>query len=167
MYAAGDYIVYGMSGVCLVCDVCKSPFSSDDPKSYYVLHPMKEKQGLTIYSPVDNASVTMRRLMDREQTESFLQDIPKLEILEVPLEKNRREIYRAALSSTDPVLSMRLLKTVFSRRATFAELKRRLPETDLEFEEMAMESLYREISIVLDIPFSDVSSYISKHLNDG
>ena len=81
------------------------------------------------------------------------------------MEKNRREIYRQALCSTDPVKCMELLKTVHERRAVFTSLKRRLPETDLEFEELAKESLYRELSIVLDIPFSDVSAYITRHIS--
>ena len=165
MYSAGDFIVYGLSGVCEIVSICDSPFSETDEKKYYKLHPLKEKQELTIYTPVDNTSITMRRLMDKSSLENFIESIPEIGTLTVSVEKNRREIYRQALCSTDPVKCMELLKTVHERRAVFTSLKRRLPETDLEFEELAKESLYRELSIVLDIPFSDVSAYITRHIS--
>ncbi|MBP5292595.1 MAG: CarD family transcriptional regulator [Clostridia bacterium] len=167
MFSAGEYIVYGTSGVCEIIEICKSPFSKEDLRDFYLLHPIKEKQELKIYTPVDNPNVMMRKLMDKAALEVFVQKIPEIQPLVVPVEKNRRDIYRQALSSTEPEKCMSLLKTVHARRAVFAELKRRLPETDLEFEELAKESLFRELSIVLDIPFSDVNTYITKHVDEA
>ena len=52
MYQAGEFIVYGTSGVCKVEAVGKSPFEGEEDKLYYTLTPVAGTE--TIYLPVDS-----------------------------------------------------------------------------------------------------------------
>ena len=46
MYQAGDYIVYGTSGVCRVDEVKPSPFEDEADRQYYTLTPVTGTGGL-------------------------------------------------------------------------------------------------------------------------
>ena len=39
MFSVGDYMIYGINGVCLVEDICASPFDKKDTRSFYMLKP--------------------------------------------------------------------------------------------------------------------------------
>ena len=52
MYQAGDYIVYGTSGVCRVDEIKPSPFEGEEGRQYYTLTPVTGTE--TIYIPVDS-----------------------------------------------------------------------------------------------------------------
>ena len=77
MYQAGDYIVYGTSGVCRVDEVKPSPFEDEADRQYYTLTPVTGTE--TIYIPVDSP-VFMRPVISREQAETLVRDIPNIEV---------------------------------------------------------------------------------------
>ena len=60
MFEKGEYIIYGSNGVCEVQDYMNAAGETDN-RTYYVLAPMRSK-GSTIFSPVDNQKVLMRKL---------------------------------------------------------------------------------------------------------
>ncbi len=149
MYNKNDYIVYGTSGVCLVCDIVPSPFDATDQRLYYVLKPLGSPSGSSVYTPVENTSVNMRSLMSREQVDALREVFSSVEVISVSNEKQRRNVYRDILSNNDPRGWIRVLQTVALRRRSFAEQKKRLPEVDNEYEAIALRCLCREISVVL------------------
>lgn len=161
MYRPEDYIVYGTNGVCRITELCKSPFSPDDERLYYVMQPLSDRGNSVIYSPVDNTAVPMRPLMTREEISDLIQRIPTLPLLEIEIEKHRKEVYRQVMSSVDPDRYMRLIKTVYHRRQVSREKRKRLPEMDNEYDMLARKSLYTELSIVLEIPDSEVEAYLT------
>ena len=67
MFGKGELIMCGGHGVCRVIDITGNPIErSDRNKKYYVLEPVFEKAS-TIYTPVDNDKIVMRRIMNREE----------------------------------------------------------------------------------------------------
>ncbi len=75
MFEKGEYIIYGNSGVCEVQDYLKA---DKEQRIYYVLAPVGAK-GSTIFSPVDNQKVFMRKVMTREEADALLKGIPEYE----------------------------------------------------------------------------------------
>ena len=102
MFQIGDHIVYGINGICRVAEIGPSPYDKSDPRTYYLLIPVNNPMSSTIYTPVDNDRVPMRRLMTREEIDTLMAAIPEIELLTVPVEKQRREIYRTVIGELRP-----------------------------------------------------------------
>lgn len=164
MFSIGDYMVYGINGVCLVQDICASPFDKKDTRTFYLLKPLGASSGSVIYTPTDNEQVPMRPLMTKEQAEGLIGRMSELEPLEIPTEKMRRDLYRQAMHSCDPEQYVRLIKTVYHRRMDMMQQHKRLSETDSDFERNAKLSLYHELSVVLDVQFAEVEQYLIERL---
>ena len=164
MFSIGDYMVYGINGVCRVQDICASPFDKKDTRTFYLLKPLGAGEGSVIYTPVDNVQVLMRPLMTKEQAAALIERMPGLEPLEVPMEKMRRDLYRQAMQSCDPEQYVRLIKTVYRRRMDMMQQHKRLSETDSDFERNAKLSLYHELSVVLEVKFAEVEQYLIDRL---
>ena len=74
MYAVGDKIIYGGSGVCTVEEICTPNFSrAERGRQYYKLRPVYGTE--TIYAPIDTAAF-MRPVMSRQEAEALIARIP-------------------------------------------------------------------------------------------
>lgn len=164
MFSIGDYMVYGINGVCLVEDICASPFDKKDTRTFYMLKPLGASAGSVIYTPTDNVQVPMRPLMSRGEAEALIVQMPVIAPLEIPMEKMRRDIYRQTMQSCNPVEYVRLIKTVHKRRAEMLEQHKRLSETDSDFERNAKISLYHELAVVLGVQYAEVEPYLLSRL---
>ena len=72
MFEKDELIMCGGHGVCRVVDIVGNPIDRLDKKrKYYLLEPVFEK-GSTIYTPVDNDKVIMRKIMNKEEAELSL-----------------------------------------------------------------------------------------------
>ena len=100
MYQAGEFIVYGTSGVCRVESVGAPPFAGEEDKLYYTLAPVSGSE--TIYIPVDS-SVFMRPVISRVQAQRLIDSIPSIEEDHFTSHSLRMstEHYQAALQTHD------------------------------------------------------------------
>ncbi|MCQ2354530.1 MAG: CarD family transcriptional regulator [Clostridia bacterium] len=149
MFEIGELMIYGTNGVCRVKDICHSPFDAADERLFYTLSPLNDNTNLIIYSPVDNESVVMRPLISEETAKKLLDDLANIGLVEVPVEKRRRDVYRDVMKTGDPAAYVSIIKTVMHRRNEFRRTRRRLPDLDNDFEHTAKNSLYGELSEVL------------------
>ena len=164
MFEIGELMVYGTNGVCRVKDIVPSPFNKDDERMYYVLEPVHDTSNFVIYSPVDNRNVIMRPLVSEERVREIMSALPDIDMIDVPVEKRRRDVYRDALLTADPFEYMRLIKTVIYRRAEFRRSRRRLPDIDSDSEHTARKCVYDEFSAVLGICREEVNDFIAGKL---
>ncbi len=164
MFEIGDLIMYGTNGVCRVTGYCRSPFDANDERDYYVLKPEKDQSNLVIYTPVKNDNVVMRPLLSTEGARELLDSINDIEEIKVENEKSRREAYREALHTADPVNYVRIVKAVRRRREEFSRTRRRLPDLDIDFEHSAYSCLIGELSEVLGLTRDEVDERISETL---
>lgn len=164
MFSIGDYMIYGINGVCLIQDICASPFDKKDTRTFYQLKPLGSSEGSVIYTPTDNVQVKMRPLMTKEQAQELISRMPGLEPLEIPMEKMRRDLYRQAMQSCEPEQYVRLIKTVYRRRMDMIQQHKRLSETDSDFERNAKLSLYHELAVVLELQYAEVEPYLLTRL---
>lgn len=165
MFKIGEHIVYGTNGVCLITDIGPSPFDKKDVRTYYVLKPVSGPAASVIYTPVDNDRIPMRALMSAVEVDALLARIPGIGELSIPNEKARRDTYRAAIVAGDPEGYVAVIKTIGTRRATFAGTQRRLPEFEMEYDSIARRHLYTELSLVLDRPVTEVEEHVRTELD--
>ena len=91
----------------------------------------------------------------------FIRQINDIAAITVENEKMRREVYREALRTADPVNFVRIVKAVRRRREEFSRTRRRLPDLDIDFEHSAYNCLLSELSEVLGITRDEVDERIS------
>ena len=121
--------------------------------------------GNVIITPVGNDKVKMRAVMSREDALDLIDKIPSLPTLTVEKEKNRREVYRVALAEASPEKFVGIIKTVMERRAEMLKLKKRLSESDNDYEKKAKFCLNGELAVSLGMRFDEVDSFIEERLS--
>ena len=164
MFQLGEHIVYGTNGICRVAEIGPSPYDKSDTRTFYLLIPIHNPMSSTIYTPVDNDRVPMRRLMTREEIDALIAAMPEIETLTVPVEKQRREIYRAEIGALDPHGYVKVIKTVHKRRAELTAAHKHFPVTDLEYGRLAKHLLCSECAHVLGMSEEDADRYIAERV---
>lgn len=164
MFSIGDKIIYGSDGVFTVSEYASSPIDKNDTRQFYVLRPVHGPAGNVIMTPVDNERAKMRPVMSREEAIAFVDSLSQIEVLTVDREKNRRDIYRKTLETASAESLVSIIKTVQMRRIELAKVKKRPSESDNDYEKKAKHCLYGELSVALEIPFSEVERFIECRL---
>ena len=162
MFQTGDYVLHGSDGICTVLGLCASPMG--DGGTYYLLEPVEGPRGSRIYTPTENGRVKMRRIMTRAEADALIDRIPSITALEIPVEKHRKETYRNAMLTCDPVEYVRIIKTVYRRRESLANTKRRLSESDTTYDRSAKQCLYRELSLSLGVAYEKVEEFLTAEI---
>ena len=164
MFNIGDLIVYGNNGVYTVAEYCKSPVDKNDTRTFYLLRPLYESSSNIIMTPASNDRVIMRYLISKEEAYTIIDKIPYISELTVDFERARRDTYKNALTSGNLEEYVKIIKTVHTRREMVMKTRKRLSETDTEYEKRAKFCLYSEFASVFDIPFDSVEAFINQRI---
>ena len=79
MFGIGEYVVYGMNGVCEVEAVGPMNMSGVDcEKEYYTLTPLYTK-GSKVYTPVNNQKIVMRKVVDKDEAYELIDEMTTIE----------------------------------------------------------------------------------------
>ena len=165
LFLIGDRIIYGSEGAYFVKEFTTSPVDKSDTRQFYVLCSVYGPAGNVIITPVGNDKVKMRPVMSRDNALAFIDRIPEISTLTVEREKNRREIYRQTLANSTPDDFVSIIKTVMERREIFLKAKKRLSESDNDYERKAKLCLYGELASALDIPIDEVEAFVKDRLS--
>ncbi len=164
MFEVGEYIIYGVKGVCQVEDITHIDISgADKNRLYYVLSPMGNGSG-KIYAPTDNQKVMMRKVITREEANRLIGELPQIELLWVPDDKQREAKYKEALSTCDYRAWVSIVKTVYLRRQERVAQGKKITALDERYMRTAENELYSELSLALDIPKDEMEDYIMEQL---
>lgn len=164
MFNIGEIIVYGTEGVFCVSDYARSPVDKHDQRTFYILKPAFSGDCSTIYAPSENGTVKMRRVISREEAELFIECMPGISALEIEQEKKRRQAYKEAMQSGELCVYASIIKSVSEKREDCIKNRKRLSESDNEYEKRAKFCLYGELAIALGMGFNEVEEYISRKL---
>lgn len=164
MFQKGEYIIYGRNGVCLIEDIRLMNLDGDDPdRRYYVLRPVNVN-GNTIFTPVDNKKVLMRRIMTKEEAMKLINQIPEIEVLKISNEKLCEEQYKAAMQTGECTEMVRVLKTIYLKKQKRIAAGKKITATDEKYFHMAENCLYTELSVLIDVPKEKMEEYITGKL---
>lgn len=163
MFQKEEYVLHGMDGVCRVSDICPSPVGGEG--EYYLLEPVEGSSNSKIYTPVVGGKIKMRRIMTETEAEELIDRIPFITTLPVENEKQRKEVYRAAMQTCDPTEYVRIIKTVYRRRVDLTAQKKKLPDADADTDRFARTCLYRELSLSLGIDYDQMEAYLISTIN--
>ena len=165
MFNVGDRVIYENQGVYTVREISVSPVDKTDERLFYVLVPIYEPECNVIVTPVDNPKV--RGIITKERADEIIMLIPSIQPLEVVNERSRREVYKAALGRLELEDYVRIIKTVYTRREELAKVKKRISETDADYEKRAKHGLYSEFAAVFEIPINEVEQFIIDRIENA
>ncbi len=165
MFEKGEYIVYGMTGVCLVKDITEMNMDGTSrDKLYYILEPTAVR-GNRIITPVEGNKNVMRRIMTSKEAYELIDEIKDIDQLWITDDKQREFIYKEALKTCDCREWVGIIKTLYMRKKDRLNRGKRLTEVDERYMKKAKENLYGELSIPLGIPAAEVEEFISARID--
>jgi CarD family transcriptional regulator len=161
MFEVGDYIIYGINGVCKVDAVGTMDVSGiPNDKMYYTLIPLYSK-GSKVFTPIDNEKVVMRPVINKEEARALIDDIRNIETLWVADDKRRDMIFKEAMKKCDCREWVKIIKTLYLRKKLrIAEGKKGIV-SDEKYLRQAEENLYGELAIPLEMDKDQVEGYIT------
>ncbi len=164
MFEKGEYIVYGMTGVCRVSDITEMNMDGlSTSKLYYVLEPTGVN-GSRIITPVEGNKSVMRRIMTSEEAYDLIDGIRDIDSLRVRDDRQRENCYKEALKTGDCREWVGVLKTLYLRRRDRLSRGKRMTEVDERYMKKTKENLFGELSIPLGITTAEVERFIISRL---
>lgn len=164
MFDVGEYVVYGSKGVCKIVDITRLEMAgADKERLYYVLEQMGDAAG-RIYAPTDNQKIVMRKVISKEAAEQLIQEIPQIELLWVPDDRQREAAYKEALKSGDYRSWVSIVKTLYYRQRERLAQGKKITALDERYMRVAENELYSELSLTLNIPKENMQDYIKERL---
>ena len=160
MFEKGQYIIYGIRGVCEVMDIT----TIDRPggpqgKLYYVLRPYYH-QDSKIVTQVDSDKTVIRPLLTREEALELIDRIQDVQEMEVTEDKQREERYKEALKTCDCSVWVSMIKALYLRRKDRIEQGKKMTDLDERYFKTAEENLYSELALSLGMSRDEMVDYI-------
>lgn len=166
MFKAGDSVIYGTQGVCEIIEICKKNMGRQE-KEYYVLKPLNQIN-TKLFVPTDNKNLTerMHAVMSRKEIDELIEAMPQGETLWIEDDVQRREQYRAILSSGDRKKIAAVIKTLYFEKCRRKEIGKKLHTHDEQILSAAEGLLYNELALVLKIAPEQVIPFLMRETSN-
>lgn len=160
MFEVGDLIVYATHGICRVDDISEMTFY-DMTKTYYILHPIEDPK-LTIRVPVDNDSVVMLKVIEKEQAKAIIESfaLPGSEWIEKNTERAHK--YHQIINRGNREEIARIINTLMRRKLTVEMEGKKLGEADNRMLTSIQKIMFTELSISLNKTFEDIMEQVTE-----
>lgn len=158
-FSAGDYIIYGETGVCSVEEIVIKTMP-DGEKECYKLKPLN--QSFMIYTPTENGNVFMRGVITKSEADALIASLVSVEPI-VYTGSSPRELtdkYDKIIKTHDCTELLRLIRSICEKRRSLAGKKKKLSAIDERFLKKAEELLFGELSLVLGTDKSELREHI-------
>ena len=164
MFAKGEKIVYGQTGVCEITDICEKALIKNQKMRYYVLKPLYQQNNI-IYAPVDNNKIFMRPVMTKTEADALILKIPEIKENLKGGDLTPEECRMALADHTCDAL-VELTAKIYRKKKTAQSLKKKLGFSDEKYMHLAEGLLFGELASALEIPVDDVERYIGEKINN-
>jgi CarD family transcriptional regulator len=167
MYKVGEYVMYGINGICKVDDITHLDISASTKDIlYYALIPLNDVNG-KVYFPVDNDRIVVRKVLTNDEAWKLIDEIPNIQEMSVENEKQCEGMYRGAMKSCDCHQWVQIIKTSYNRREARIKMGKKVTTTDDKYFKQAKESLYSELAFAIGKDKSEMEDIISERIMTG
>lgn len=158
-FAIGDLIIYGETGVCRVEGVVERPFL-DSMQNCYKLQPIY--QSCVIYTPVENSTVFMRRIITKDEADSLIESVRAVtpDVISGSSPRELSEKYDKIIKSHDCSRLLSFIFSIYEKKDRIAETKKKLSAVDERYLKKAEDLLFGEFAVAIGIEKSSVKGYI-------
>jgi len=165
VFEKGEYVVAGNKGVCTVDDITTLNISGvDQEREYYILKPVYVP-GSTVYLPVDTAEESMRRVLSKEAADALIAGIPEIPLLSTTNDKLLEQEYKGCMKTNSCEEWIKIIKTIYLRKQKRLEAGRKVTAVDAKYFRIAEDNLYGELAVALNIPKTEVETYITGEID--
>ena len=160
MFQRDDLVLYGIHGICKIVDL---EIKKIDRKQieYYVLEPI-DQSGAHFYIPTQNQTAVskLRPIITYQELETLLRCEHTYTYTWISDENQRKQLYRDLIISGDRKELIRMVHALHKHKQEQELSGRKFHLCDENFLRDAKKLLDAEFSLVLNIPESDVGTYI-------
>ena len=166
MYEIGQWVLYGIHGICTITGIEGLCFGKDRA-NYYVLEP-KDQPGAKFYVPVANGAAVakLRSLLNREELLELLHSEQVRSYPWIADENQRKLLFRDLINSGDRAQLMGMIGTLHRHRCEQLAIGRKFHQSDENFLNDAQKLLKAEFALVFDLDPNAVNSFILRELEN-
>ena len=164
MYQAGEKVIYGIHGVCVVTGREES-IGNGTKTSYLVLQPVGQ-EGSRYLVPEENpaAMSKLHKVLTREELESLMSRESSFSGVWIADENQRKQTYRTLIGSGDRTKLLQMVSVIHKHKASQSAAGKKVHLCDDNFLRDAEKLLVGEISHVLDISSEEAKQYLRNKL---
>lgn len=159
MYKIKDIVLHSSSGVCQIDDIREETFT-EKARTYYVLHPLAEASGSTLYVPIDSPKSPLRMLLTEEEIHRSIAESLKENIIWIDNNNMRKAAFNEILRSDSISQIIALIILLHNRKEELTACGRKFSVTDNRILDEAQKRIHQEFSYALSIKEDDVPHYI-------
>lgn len=164
MYQAGEYVVYGVQGVCRVLGTeCQR--INRRRTEFLVLEPLTKGES-RFYLPTENSAAIgkLRPVLSRQKLEDLLNADEIRSGCWIPEDNQRKQLYRELVVSGDRILLLQMLAAVYRHKEEQISLGKKLHLCDDNFLRDAEKLLCSEICLVMEMEQDQAKEYLRSKL---
>lgn len=167
MFECGEWVVYGVHGVCRVAGREKQLVNRKRTE-YLVLEPLAQNES-RFYLPTGNptAMAKLKRVLSAEELTTLMESDEIRQDCWIQEENQRKQYYRDLVSGGDRVSLLRMVSSLYRYRAEQTAAGRKFHQCDENFLRDAEKLLSSEIALVLDLTQEQARDYLRKQLKSA
>lgn len=160
-HKVNDYVMYKKEGICKIIDIRSENFSGMGDKIYYVMQNVYDENSI-LYVPVDCKEIdkNMRHILSVEEINSIITASGETENYWIDDSKMRTLRFEQILNQGDRAEILWIVKTLSLYKLKLEEQKKKLYSSDMKIFTTAQKMITEEFAFALDIPKTEVTSYI-------
>lgn len=164
MYQIGDWVVYGIHGVCRIIGTEKQLVNRKRTQ-FFVLSPLSNAES-RFFLPVDNpaALAKLKAVISREELTALLASDSARQYVWIQEENRRRQHYRDLLNSGDRIGLMQMISSLYRYKEEQLASGRKFHQSDDNFLRDAEKLLASEIALVMQLPQDEARAYLRLQL---
>lgn len=164
MYQSGEFVVYGVHGVCRVVGKEKQLVNRKRTE-YLVLEPLAQNES-RFYLPTQNPTAMgkLKAVLSRAELDALMNSGEIRQDCWIQEENLRKQHYRDLIGSGDRVALLRMVSALYRYKDEQAAAGRKFHQCDDNFLRDAEKLLCSEISLVMELEPDQARDYLRKQL---
>jgi len=164
MYQIGDWVVYGVHGVCHVIGVEKQLVNRKRTQ-YLVLEPLVQTES-RFYLPIENpaAMAKLKNVLSKEELLDLLSSDMVQQDIWIVDENQRKQHYRELISSGDRISLMKMVTSLYRYKELQMAAGRKFHQSDENFLRDAEKLLSSEIALVMALSQEEARNFLRVQL---
>ena len=167
MFKKGSYVTYRSEGVCVIIDIRKENFATENgAEDYYILAPISDMKS-TLFVPVNNERLVgyMHGLINADEMNSVISELRDRRIEWIPESRARNMSFKQIISQGDRRELIVLLNTLYEKTDEMKNSGKRVGTTDQSAIDKAERLLCEELVITTNFkPHEKLRDVLSGHI---
>lgn len=167
MFQIGDWVVYGIHGVCRIIGAEKQLVNRKRTQ-FLVLEPLSQSES-RFYLPTENPTAMgkLKAVLSRDDLTALITSEEVRQDVWITEENLRKQHYRELIGSGDRVALLKMVSTLYRYKESQLAAGRKFHQSDDNFLRDAEKLLVSEISLVMELTPEAARNYLREQLKSA